>query len=86
MYVKSLNMAIESAGTSLVVQWLTVHVPNAGDLGSIPGQGTRSHVLQVRVGMPWEVFHLGNYVHPGADKMLFGRRGVSLKTDMPLFL
>ena len=51
MHVKSLNMAIESAGTSLVVQWLTVHVPNAGDLGSIPGQGTRSHVLQVRVGM-----------------------------------
>ena len=51
MHVKSLNMAIESAGTSLVVQWLTVHVPNAGNLGSIPGQGTRSHVLQVRVGM-----------------------------------
>ena len=51
MHVKSLNMAIESTGTSLVVQWLTVHVPNAGDLGSIPGQGTRSHVLQVRVGM-----------------------------------
>ena len=27
--------------TSLVVQWLRLHAPNAGDLGSIPGQGTR---------------------------------------------
>ena len=33
-------------GTSLVVQWLRF---NAGDPGSIPGRGTRSHVLQLRV-------------------------------------
>ena len=32
-------------GTSLVVQWLRVHGPNAEGLGSIPGQGTRSHML-----------------------------------------
>jgi len=38
-------------GTSLVVQWLRLHAPNAGDLGSIPGQGTRSHMLQPRVRM-----------------------------------
>ena len=31
-------------GTSLVVQWLGLHAPNAGGLGSIPGQGTRSHM------------------------------------------
>ena len=31
-------------GTSLVVQWLRLRAPNAGDLGSIPGQGTRSHM------------------------------------------
>ena len=30
--------------TSLVVQWLKLHTPNAGGLGSIPGQGTRSHM------------------------------------------
>lgn len=32
VHVKSLNMAIESTviETSLAVQWLTVHVPNAG--------------------------------------------------------
>ena len=31
-------------GTSLVAQWLRPHAPNAGGLGSTPGQGTRSHV------------------------------------------
>ena len=31
-------------GTSLVVQWLRLRAPNAGGLGSIPGQGTRSHM------------------------------------------
>ncbi|TEA34796.1 hypothetical protein DBR06_SOUSAS11910019, partial [Sousa chinensis] len=34
---------------SLVVQWLGLHAPNAGGLGSIPGQGTRSHMPQLRV-------------------------------------
>ncbi|TEA22658.1 hypothetical protein DBR06_SOUSAS14710058, partial [Sousa chinensis] len=29
---------------SLVVQWLRLHVPNAGGQGLIPGQGTRSHM------------------------------------------
>ncbi|TEA41304.1 hypothetical protein DBR06_SOUSAS9810120, partial [Sousa chinensis] len=29
---------------SLVVQWVGLHVPNAGRPGSIPGQGTRSHM------------------------------------------
>ena len=36
-------------GTSLTVQWPRLHTPNAGGLSSIPGQGTRSHVLQLRV-------------------------------------
>ena len=35
-------------GTSLVVQWLPRCTSNAGDPGSIPGQGTRSHMLQVK--------------------------------------
>ena len=38
-------------GTSLVVQWLRLHAPNAGGLGSIPGGGTRSHMPQLRVCM-----------------------------------
>ena len=27
-------------------QWLRLHTPNAGGPGSIPAQGTRSHILQ----------------------------------------
>ena len=34
--------------TSLVVQWLRLFTPNAGGLGLIPGQETRSHMLQLR--------------------------------------
>ena len=37
--------------TSLVVQWLRLRAPNAGDPGSIPGQGTRFHMPQLRVCM-----------------------------------
>ena len=36
-------------GTSLVVQWLRLRDPNAGGLGSIPGQGTRSHILRLKI-------------------------------------
>ena len=28
-------------GTALVVQWLRLHAPNAGGLGSVPGWGTK---------------------------------------------
>ena len=35
-------------GTSLVVQWLRLRIPNAGGPGLIPGQGTRSHMLQLK--------------------------------------
>ena len=38
-----------SPGTSLVVQWLSLRAPNAGGPGLIPGQETRSHMLQLRV-------------------------------------
>ena len=30
--------------TSLVAQWLRLHITNAADPGSIPGQGTRFHM------------------------------------------
>ena len=36
----------------LMVQWLRLHAPNAGDPSPIPGQKTRSHRLQLRVCMP----------------------------------
>ena len=30
--------------TSLVALWIRLHAPNTGGPGSIPGQGTRSHM------------------------------------------
>ena len=38
------------AGASLMVQWLRFWAPNAGNPGSIPGQGTWSHMSQLRPG------------------------------------
>ena len=52
-------------GTSLVVQWLRLQAPNAGCLGSIPGQGTRSHMPQLRVRMP--------QLRPGTAKNLVNK-------------
>ena len=37
---------------SLMVQWLTLHVPKAGAPGFIPGQGTRSYMLQPSICKP----------------------------------
>ena len=37
------------AGTSLVVQWLRLCAPKAGDSDSVPGQGTRFHMLQLKI-------------------------------------
>ena len=37
-----------SPGISLVVQWLRFHTPNAGVRDSIPGQGIRFHMPQLR--------------------------------------
>ena len=36
-------------GILLLVQWLRLQAPNAGGLGSIPSQGTRSHMPQLRL-------------------------------------
>ena len=40
-----------SLGTLLVVQWLRLWTPNIGDPGLIPGQGTGSHMLELRAHM-----------------------------------
>ena len=40
------------AWTSLVVQWLRFHTPNAVVCALVSDQGTRSHVLQLRVCIP----------------------------------
>ena len=33
-----------------MVQWLRLQAPNAGGPGSLPGQGTKTPVLQLRPG------------------------------------
>ena len=43
-----MNRWICDTGISLVVQWLRLHTPNAGGLISIPGQGTSSHMPQLK--------------------------------------
>ena len=39
-----------------MVQWLRLHASNAGGLGSISGQGTRSHMLQLRLRTVKEIY------------------------------
>ena len=46
-----MKLKFQSPGTSLVVQWLRCHAPNAQGLGLTPGQGTRSHTSQLGVHM-----------------------------------
>ena len=53
--------------TSLGVQWLGLWAPNAGDLGSISGQGTRSHMLPLWVDMS----HWRSYILQQRLKTLF---------------
>ena len=38
----------KSIGTSLVVQWLRFCAPNVAGSDMIPGQGTRSHIIQLK--------------------------------------
>ena len=35
--------------TSLVVHWLRLSAPNVGRPGSVPGQGTRAHMPQLKI-------------------------------------
>lgn len=43
------NMKENLKGAFLVVQWLRPPAPSEGGLGSIPGPGTRPHVLQMNI-------------------------------------
>ena len=47
--VTGVRRLIKNYETSLVVQWLRLHTPSAGHLSCIPGQGIRSHVLQLKI-------------------------------------
>lgn len=43
---------------SLVVQWLGLRSPNAGSLGSVPGQGTGAHGPQLSLLPTKDLAHL----------------------------
>ena len=43
------RLKINLVGTSLLVQWLRLCPPKAGVPGSIPSQGTKSHMLQLKI-------------------------------------
>ena len=59
-----------------MVQWLRLHGPNAGGLGSIPGQGTRSHMLQRRVHRP-QLKILDAVSRPGTVKLKKKNRSIT---------
>ena len=65
----------EFQGKSQVVQWLRLCVPNAGSLGSIPRQGTRSHMLQWRL----KILHVATKAWHSQLKIskYYKRRGIS---------
>lgn len=35
-----------------MIQWLELYAPNAGGLGSVPGQGTEFHMPQLGASVP----------------------------------
>ena len=60
------NKKILMSGTSLVVQWLRLHTPNAGGPGSIPGEPTGCHVLQLLNKSPYasmRILHAATKTH-----------------------
>ena len=60
--------------TLLVVQWLRLCTLNAGGLGLIPGQGTRSHILQVRVCLGFPGSSAGKKFTCNAGGLILGSR------------
>ena len=60
-------------GTFLVVHWLRLCIPNAGSLGSIPGQGTIPHAA-----MKARPSQVEKYIH--GMIMLLASQGCNKKT------
>ena len=54
-------------GTSLVVQWVRLHAPNAGGPGLIPGRGTR---FRIRLHAATESSHAATKVRTPQLKIL----------------
>jgi len=41
LFKKKILLRVKISGTSLMVQWLVLYIPNARGMGSIPGQRTK---------------------------------------------
>ena len=71
----------DSVRTSLVVQGLRLLAPNAGGLGLSPGQGTRSHVTQLRVCMlQLKIWHVSTKTQCSQIKKK--KKGFVIKCDL----
>ena len=49
LIVREVKLKTTVRRTSLVVQWLRLCAPNAAGPGSIPGQGTKPHLPQLKI-------------------------------------
>ena len=61
-----------------MVQWLRLHAPNAGGPGLIPGQGTRSHMPQLRVCIPQLRVHVSQ-LRPSSAKQIKNNKETKAK-------
>ena len=59
-----------------MVRWLQLHASNAGGPGSLPGQGTRSHMPQLTVYMP--------YLRPSTAKYIISKKKKKLREEIYL--
>ena len=76
---RCLVLKVIHSGTSLVAQRLRLCTPNEGGLGSIPDQGTTSHMPQLSVHMLELKIPLPQ-LRPGTDKKIHKNKYIFLKT------
>ena len=76
---RCLVLKVIHSGTSLVAQRLRLCTPNEGGLGSIPDQGTTSHMPQLSVHMLELKIPLPQ-LRPGTDKKIHKNKCIFLKT------
>ena len=60
----------EKLRACLVVQWLRHHAPDAGDTGSIPAQGIRSHMPKIPCATKKIKYPTGCKLRPRAAKKM----------------
>ena len=85
LYLSVFSLLIKVSGISLVVQWLGLCAPGTGGPGSIPEQGSGSHMLPLGVYMPQlKILHVTNknrpcvlQLRPGITKLKKKKKDIS---------